>query len=284
MPEFQHIEAKPVAGALGAEISGIDLGHIDEEILDEIRRALHEYLVIFFRGQDITPAQQLAFARRWGDIHVHPFIKGMDDYPEILEIRKTPADKSNFGGAWHSDQMFSPQPAMGTILYARQVPSKGGDTLFTNQYLAYETLSDGLRETLAGLRAVSVGDRFRSTGGRTRLDIHAERPSMQVKDPGNVQTTASHPVVRTHPETGRRALYIGGHCQHFDGLTDAESAPLLDWLCQHSTKPEFQCRFRWEEGSVAFWDNRCTQHYALDDYPGETRVMHRVTICGDTPV
>ena len=133
------------------------------------------------------------------------------------------------------------------------MPSKGGDTLFTNQYLAYETLSDGLKETLAGLRAISVGDRFKSAGGKTRKEMYAGRTSMQVKDPGNVQTTSSHPVVRTHPETGRKALYVGGHCQYFDGLTDAESEPLLDYLRSHSIKPEFQCRFRWEEGSVAFW-------------------------------
>ena len=284
MTGFQRIEVKPVAGALGAELGGVDLANVDDGTFAEIRRALHENLVIFFREQDMTPEQQLAFARRWGDIHLHPFMKGMDDYPELLEIKKTPVDTKNFGGAWHSDQMFSPQPAMGTILYAKQVPSKGGDTLFTNQYLAYETLSDGLKEVLAGLRAISVGDRFKSAGGKTRKEMYAGRTSMQVKDPGNVQTTSSHPVVRTHPETGRKALYVGGHCQHFDGLTDAESEPLLDFLRGHSIKPEFQCRFRWEEGSVAFWDNRCTQHYALDDYPGETRIMHRVTICGDTPV
>jgi taurine dioxygenase len=248
-----------------------------------IRQALLDHLVIFFRGQDITPEQQLAFARRWGDIHLHPFMKGMDDHPELLEIKKTPTDTKNFGGAWHSDQMFSPQPAMGTILYAREVPSKGGDTLFTNQYLAYETLSDGLKETLAGLRAISVGDRFKSAGGKTRKEMYAGRTSMQVKDPGNVQTTSSHPVVRTHPETGRKALYVGGHCQYFDGLTDAESEPLLDYLRQHSIKPEFQCRFRWEPGSVALWDNRCTHHFALNDYHGHRRRMHRCTIEGDRP-
>ena len=284
MTEYRRIEVKPVAGALGAEVHGVDLAEVDDDTFAEIRSALLENLVIFFRDQDITPEQQLDFARRWGDIHLHPFMKGMDEHPEILEIRKTPSDSKNFGNAWHSDQMFSPQPAMGSILYAKTVPSKGGDTLFTNQYMAYETLSDGLRDMLGKLRAVSVGDNFKSAGGKSRKEVYAGRTSMQVKDPGNVQTVSSHPVVRTHPETGRRALYIGGHCQRFEGMTDAESEPLLGFLQKHSTKPEFQCRFRWEAGSLAFWDNRCTQHYALDDYPTQTRIMHRVTICGDTPV
>ena len=253
-------------------------------MLAEIRAALLDNLVICIRDQDITPAQQLAFARRWGDIHLHPFMEGMADYPEILAIIKQPTDKKNFGGSWHTDQMFSPSPAMGTMLYAKEVPSAGGDTLFTNQYLAYESLSDGMKALAGQLRTVCVGDNFRQAGRHVAQgSLRPEMSEMKVKDPGNVQTTSVHPLVRTHPETGRKALYIGGHVQRFDGMTDEESHPLIDFFMKHSTRPEFTCRVRWQTGTLTFWDNRCTQHFAVNDYPAETRIMHRITICGDQP-
>ncbi|MBN9563538.1 MAG: TauD/TfdA family dioxygenase [Alphaproteobacteria bacterium] len=282
---YQRLETHKIAGALGAEVEGVDLSQeLDDETLAEIRSALLDNCVIFFRNQSLTPDQQLAFARRWGEIHFHPFMEGMKSHPEILEIVKTPTEKKNFGGSWHTDQMFSPQPAMGTMLYAKQVPSAGGDTMFTNQYLAYESLSDGMKRMIADLRTVCVGDHFKGHGGKSRKEIHAaNQSSMRVKDPGDVQTTSVHPLVRTHPETGRKLLYIGGHVQSFDGMTDAESEPLIEFLMKHSVRPEFTCRFRWETGSLAFWDNRCVQHFAINDYPAETRIMHRITVCGDTP-
>lgn len=282
--EYRHFEVHRVAGALGAELEGVDLSRdLDDDVMGEIRQALLDHLVIFFRDQRLTPEQQLTFARRWGEIHLHPYMQGLEDHPEILEIRKTPADKRNFGGSWHSDQMFTARPAMGTMLYAKQVPSVGGDTMFTNQYLAYETLSPGMRAMLAPLRAISRGDGMRSHGGQSRKEYYADKISMKVKDPGDVQTVSTHPLVRTHPETGRKALYIGGHVHCFEDMTEEESRPLIDFLMRHSVRPEFTCRFRWEAGSLAFWDNRCTMHFAINDYPNETRVMHRITICGDTP-
>lgn len=283
--QYRYLEAHKIAGSLGAEIEGVDLSQdLPEPVLAEVRAALLDNLVIFFRNQTLTPETQLRFARRWGDIHLHPFMQGMDDYPEVLEIIKTPTDKKNFGGSWHTDQMFSPQPAMGTILYAKQVPSAGGDTMFTNQYLAYESLSEGMRRIVEQLHTVCVGDNFKQHGGMSRAQRYAgQMAHMKVKDPGNVQTTSVHPLVRTHPETGRKVLYVGGHVQRFDGMTDEESEPLIQFLKQHSTRPEFTCRFRWETGSLAFWDNRCTQHFAVNDYPAETRIMHRITVCGDTP-
>ena len=282
--QYRHIETRRVAGALGAEIHGVDLSRdLDDATLGEIRAALLENQVIFFRGQDLTPDRQLAFARRWGEIHLHPFMEGMPTHPEILEIVKRPGEKRNFGGSWHTDQMFSPQPAMGTILYAKEVPPAGGDTLFTNQYLAYETLSDGMKRLLDGVRGVCVGDHFKGHGGRSRKDVMAGQSTMRVRDPGNVQTTSLHPLVRTHPETGRKLLYVGGHVQGLEDMKDEESEPLIEYLMRHSIRPEFTCRFRWETGSLAFWDNRCVQHFAVNDYQGETRVMHRITICGDTP-
>jgi taurine dioxygenase len=281
--KYRYIAAEPIAGALGAEISGVDLSQdLPDEVVDEIRAALLDHLVVFFRDQSLTPQRQLAFARRWGEIHLHPFMPGMPDCPEVLEIKKTPADKRNFGGTWHTDQMFSPKPAMGTMLYGVQVPSVGGDTMFSNQYLAYDALSAGMKRMLAGMRGVCVGDKRR--GGQSRLEYNAGTIAMRTVDPGAaVQTTSIHPVVRTHPETGRKSLFVGNHVHRFEGMTDEESAPLIDFLRAHSARPEFVCRFRWRNGSLAFWDNRCTQHNAINDYPAETRIMHRVTVCGDMP-
>ncbi len=282
--QYRHLEVSRIAGCMGAEISGVDLSQdLPDAVLAEIRRALLENLVIFFRGQSLTPDRQLSFARRWGQIHLHPYMAGMDAWPEVLEIKKTPADKRNFGGNWHSDQAFTAQPAMGTILYGKEIPSAGGDTLWANLYAAYEALSPGLQQTLAGLKGVYKGDRFDAHDGKTRREFYADKMAMKTRDPGETQTTSVHPLVRTHPETGRRALYVGIHLRHFEGWTEAESRPLIDQLTQHATRPEFTCRFRWQSGSLAFWDNRCTMHFAINDYPAETRIMHRVTVCGDTP-
>ncbi len=283
--QYRHLTVKRFAGAGGADITGVNLADdLPDDVLAEIRAALLDNLVICFHDQDLTPARQLAFARRWGEIHLHPFMQGMADHPEILEIIKRPTDKKNFGGSWHTDQMFTPSPAMGTMLYARQVPSAGGDTIFTNQYLAYEALSDGMKKLAEQFHTVCVGDNFRQADGHTRKDRYATTMAdMKVKDPGNVQTTSIHPLVRTHPETGRKALYVGGHVQRFEGMTDEESIPLIDYFMRHSTRPEFTCRVRWSTGMLTFWDNRCTQHFAVNDYPAETRIMHRITICGDAP-
>ncbi len=281
--QYRYIETTRIAGAMGAEISGVDLSRdLPDAVIDEIRAALLDNLVVFFRNQSLTPHQQLAFARRWGDIHLHPFMAGMPDCPEVLEIRKTPSDKRNFGGTWHTDQMFSPRPAMGTMLYAVQVPSVGGDTLFSNQYLAYDALSPGMKKMLSGLRGVCVGDKKR--GGVSRMAYNAATIAMKtVEPPKDVQTTSLHPLVRTHPETGRKSLYVGNHVHLIEDMTEEESAPLIRYLREHSVRPEFTCRFRWQNGSLAFWDNRCTQHNAINDYPAETRVMHRVTVQGDMP-
>jgi len=283
--QYRHLDVQKIAGSLGADVRGVDLSQdVPDEVLAELRAALLDNLVIAIRDQDITPARQLAFARRWGDIHLHPFMQGMEDYPEILAIIKRPSDKKNFGGSWHTDQMFSPSPAMGTMLYALEVPSAGGDTLFTNQYLVYEGLSDKMKDLASQLRTVCVGDNFRQADGVSRAARYARQMSeMKVKDPGDVQTTSVHPLVRTHPETGRKSIYIGGHVQRFDGMTDEESQPLMDFFMKQSIRPEYTCRVRWQTGTLTFWDNRCTQHFAVNDYPAETRIMHRITICGDQP-
>jgi taurine dioxygenase len=281
---YRTIQAHRISGSLGAEITGVDLSQpIDDAVLAEIRSALLENLVIFFRDQNMTPATLLDFARRWGPIHMHPFIAGMPDYPEVLELVKKPSDKRNFGGDWHTDQMFAPEPALGTMLWAKQVPQAGGDTMFSNQYLAYESLSDGMKRMIANVKGICVGDKKK--GGVSRLAHNAATISSMttLQPPKDLQTTSAHPLVRTHPETGRKSLYIGGHVHWLEDMTEEESQPLIKYLYNHATQPAFTCRFRWEEGSLAFWDNRCTQHFAINDYPAETRVMHRVTIRGDKP-
>jgi taurine dioxygenase len=207
----------------------------------------------------------------------------MPDYPEVLELVKKPTDKRNFGGDWHTDQMFAPEPALGTMLWAKQVPKAGGDTMFSNQYLAYESLSDGMKKLIANVRGMCVGDKKK--GGVSRLAHNAATISSMttLQPPKDLQTTSAHPLVRTHPETGRKSLYIGGHVHYLEDMTEEESQPLIKYLYNHATQPAFTCRFRWQKGSLAFWDNRCTQHFAINDYPAETRIMHRVTIRGDKP-
>jgi taurine dioxygenase len=281
----QHLDVRPVAGLIGAEIHGVNLAAVDDETFADIHAAWLDHQVIFFHDQDIFPEQQVKLAQRFGDIHFHPFMRGMDDHPEILEIVKEPDDPRTFGAVWHTDQMFNPRPAKATMLYAKEIPAAGGDTMFANMYAAYEHLSQGMRAMIADLKTLNIGDRFKHNGGKSRVERYGQGSAMaaKVKDPGNVQTESIHPLVRTHPETGKKALYIGSHTQGLDGFDDAESDPILSYLREHAARPEFSCRFRWRAGSMAIWDNRCVQHRALGDYPRDRRRMHRITIAGDEP-
>ncbi len=283
--EYRHIEVMPVAGALGAEIGGVDLGGtIGDATFAEVRDAFHRHLVIFFRDQRMTPDQHKAFGRRFGTLNVHPYVKGMADHPEIMEVVKEPEDRVNFGGGWHTDMSFLAAPALGSVLYAREVPATGGDTMFANQYLAYAALSDGMKQLLDGLVAVhSAGPQYGRDGDSARN--RGRRRSMTLATTEAAETTTEHPVVRTHPETGAKALYVNGaFTTRFKDMTEPESQPLLRFLFEHTARPEFTCRFRWSKNAVAFWDNRCVQHYALNDYHGQRRHMQRVTIDGDRPV
>jgi taurine dioxygenase len=271
-------DVQPLSPSVGAELLGIDLSDaLSDATVGSIRQALLDHGVIFFRDQTLPPERFLAFAKRFGMPVEYPFLKGIDGFPEIIAVAKLEHEKVNFGGVWHSDTTYLERPPMGTLLVAREVPDIGGDTMFANQYLAYETLSPGMQQLLDGLTAVSSSAKADVT--RTRED--------RVKSDGTAARTplsAEHPVVRTHPETGRRALYVNtAHTAHFVGMTEAESAPLLNFLFHHQIQPEFTCRFRWRPGSVAFWDNRCVQHYPLNDYHGHRRVMHRITLQGDRP-
>jgi len=273
------LRIRPIAGALGAEIGGVDLAReLDGNTIAAIRRAWLDHLVVFFRGQPLTPERFLAFARRFGEAVEYPFIKGIDGFPEITPVVKLERERVNFGGLWHSDTAYLERPPMGTMLIAREVPPYGGDTLFANMYLAYESLSPGMQRLLVDLVAVNSSAKADVT--KTRED----RVRDGARTDAQCEYEARHPVVRTHPETGRKALYINGaHTVRFEDMTEEESAPLLQYLFAHQQRPEFTCRFRWEVGSIAFWDNRCTQHNPINDYHGFRRVMHRVTLAGDQP-
>jgi alpha-ketoglutarate-dependent taurine dioxygenase len=278
------ISVEKISGALGAEISGVDLAQdLDDDAIGEIRQALVENCVIFFRNQRLTPEQHIAFGRHFGELQIHDFVGGMNRHPEIIEVRKEPDEMRNFGGGWHSDVSYLEVPALGSVLYAREVPSHGGDTMFANQYLAYETLSDGLKELLGKMRAMHSARRSYGLNAPRRAD--EGKTSMGLRFTEEAHAEVDHPVVRTHVESGRKCLYVhGGFTTRFQDMTEEESAPLLHYLYQHAVRPEFTCRFRWEKGSIAFWDNRCVQHNAINDYHGQRRVMHRVTIEGERPV
>ena len=271
------INIRPITAALGAEVEGVNLAsRLNDETMLAIRQALLKYLVIFFRDQTLDPANQLAFARRFGDPIEYPFAKPLEGFPFIVPIIKREHETLNFGGIWHSDTTYLERPPLGTILYARQVPPVGGDTLFANMYLAFDSLSDGMQQLLGRLVGVNRADKLDAS--RTQIQ--------KVRDPtdSGVQV-AEHPVVRLHPETSRKSLYINvAHTTNFRGLTESESTPLLDYLFQQQTRPEFCCRFRWEEGSLAFWDNRCTLHNPVNDYHGHRREMHRITLAGEVPM
>jgi taurine dioxygenase len=273
------IEIRPIAGALGAELLGVDLaGEIDDETIAGIRRAWLQHCVIFFRDQELPPARFLAFARRFGEVIEYPFIKGLEEFPEIIPVVKLEHEKTNFGGIWHSDTAYLEAPPMGTMLVAREVPPWGGDTMFANTYLAYETLSDGMKRMLDGLVAINTS--AKADVSRTRED----RVRDSLRADAKKEYVGEHPVVRTHPETGRRALYVNvGHTLRFKDMSVEESRPILEYLFQHQVRPEFTCRFVWRPGSLAFWDNRCALHNPVNDYHGYRRVMHRITLAGDKP-
>ena len=274
---YSHIDVKPVSGALGAEIKGVDISiPLEAEVVSEIRNALLKHLVIFFQNQVITPRQQLNFAEQFGIPMEYPQLKGLPDCPLVTEVIKLEHETLNFGGVWHSDTTYLQQPPMASLLYAIEIPPYGGDTLFSNQYMAYETLSDGLKKTLSELVAVN-------TSSKPEVSMTREDRMREAGMELNI-LSASHPAVRTHPEIGNKALFVNkAHTTHFKDWTESESKSLLEFLFQHQVRTEFTCRFRWEKNSLAFWDNRCVQHNPVNDYQGFRRIMHRVTIAGDKP-
>ena len=272
-----QIEVVPVSGGVGVEVHNVDIkSGIDAGTFDELRAAFVEHGLIFLRNQDITPDEHIAFAERWGEININRFFPRLDGYDQIATVTKEPDQTTNIGGGWHTDHSYDHVPAMGSILIARETPPVGGDTLFACMYTAYDTLSDGLKQTLEGMKAVHSSRHIFGEQSSYR-DTMKDRFS----NPEDATQDAVHPVVITHPESGRKALYVNpGFTLHFDGWTAAESKPLLDYLYAHAVQLEHTTRFQWAPGSIAFWDNRCTWHYALNDYHGTRREMHRITIEG----
>lgn len=276
------IAVTPLAPALGAEVSGVDLSRpLDDDAVAEIRRAFRDFLVLFFRGQSLTPDALVAFARLFGPVGTYPFAEPIPDHPNVIAIVKEPHQTTNFGGIWHSDTPYLERPSLGSVLYAREVPPAGGDTLWANMHLAWERLPAERREMLAPLRAMHTAAKNK--------DVLRAGPiaaaGMRGRRLERVDTEqAEHPVARTHPVTGRKSLYVSpAHTTRLSGMTGDESAPILEELFAHATRDEFTCRFRWMQGSLAVWDNCCTLHYPLNDYHGHRREMHRVTIDGGKP-
>jgi taurine dioxygenase len=276
---YRTIEVRPSSGALGAEIHGVDLAtDFGDDQLAELRQAFDDFGVIFFRDQALTPERHIAFAERWGEINVNRFFQPVAGYPNIAEVRKEPENQRNVGGDWHTDHSYDQVPALGSILYAREVPETGGDTLFASMTRAFDALSDGLKQTLRGLNAVHSSRHVFGASARSGTE---EEDRGRLVNPELATQDAIHPVVLRHPRTGREGLYVNpDFTVGIEGWHDEESAPFLDMLYRHAQRPEFTCRFRWQAGSIAFWDNLATWHYALNDYPGQRRLMHRITLEG----
>lgn len=274
------IQVKPVSPLIGAEISGVDLSNdLSADLVSELRDIWLRSLVIVFRGQRLTPQQLVKVAKCFGPIGHYPFVAGMTDVPEIVEVIKRKNETINFGGLWHTDTAYLERPPMASLLYAVEVPPVGGDTLFANMYAAYDSLSGGMKSLIGGLKGVNSSEK--PEAAMTRTQRMAEKPAPHAHG----SPITSHPIVRTHPETGRKALYCSdAHVTHFEGFSRSESRPFLQHLYAVQQRPEFGCRLRWREGTLALWDNRCTQHNALNDYQGHRRVMHRITLEGDIPI
>ncbi|MEM7207690.1 MAG: TauD/TfdA family dioxygenase [Pseudomonadota bacterium] len=279
--QYQTISVEPLSTSVGAIVGGVDIATgASREQFAEIQRAFVEHSVIFFRDQSLTPDQHIAFAERWGEINVNRFFQPVATHPNIAEVRKDAEQKINVGGSWHTDHSYDQTPAMGSLLYAREVPPIGGDTLFSSMYAAYDALSDGMKNLLLGLRAVHSSRHafgYEAYDGVDMDDIDNRYQNMH-----DATQDAVHPVVISHPLSGRPALYVNSNFTvKFEGWTPQESQPLLDFLYAHAQRNEFTCRFKWEAGSMAIWDNRATHHCALNDYHGERRLMHRITIEGE---
>jgi len=276
------MQIQPLAGALGAEIRGVTLTALDDAGWREIQRAFLDYAVLVFRDQALEAADIMRVGGRFGAPCYYPFVTGIEGFPYIFEVVKAEEETTNFGGSWHSDTTYLREPPLATLLYALETPAHGGDTLFSSTRAAYDALSDGMREMLTGLVGVnSAGLKY--GGGRSKM--HSKIGGMKVHDTDSAeQYEAEHPVVRTHPDTGRKALYLSrSHTIRFRDMTEAESRPLIEFLQEHQTRPEFTCRVQWAPGTLTVWDNRCTQHFAVNDYHGRRRRMRRLTVGAQVP-
>jgi taurine dioxygenase len=275
------LDVRRLTGALGATVHGLDLSEeLPADTIADIRQAFVDHHVLVFRDQDLTPEQQMAFGRRFGELDTHPFVVGSSSHPEVIDVVTQPDDVINFGGGWHTDVTFLEEPDLGSILYAVDVPDAGGDTLFSNQHAAYDALSEAMKEVLDGLIAFhSAGPQYGDGG------LSTKSKSVDTKNAELAGQIVAHPVIRTHPESGRKGLYVNGAFTiSLGGFHGDESRTLLRFLLEHAIKERFTCRVAWEPGTLTMWDNRSVQHYALHDYAGQRRHMRRITVKGDRPV
>lgn len=284
---YDQITVTPLTGALGARVEGIDLADLDDAGFAEVERALVDHLVLTFPGQDLEPAAQVAFARRFGPLMDYPFAKTMAEHPEVTELISEPDDMFNFGGSWHTDSPNFELPPKITMTYCAVAPETGGDTSFANQYLAWETLSDGMRrllEPMTAMHSTALAYGQDSAVGQTAFKAQTSTPT-GIGGNAKHDDEFEHPVARTHPDTGRKALYVcDSYAARFAGMTQEESLPLLRYLWAHAILPEFTCRVHWQAGTLTMWDNRCAMHYAHNDYSGQRRVMRRIIVEGEKPV
>lgn len=283
--EYEHISVTPVPGALGAEVDGVEPRSLSQAVVDEVKQAFLDHHVLFFRDLELSPEAQTSFGQHFGGLEDYPFVAPIDGHPKIIPVIKEADEQTNFGGGWHTDLIYTDQPPAATMLFALQVPERGGDTLFADSTKAFESLSSGMQALCEKLSVVySVKHVAKAVAQRSDGRSSGNRSMPSQRDQAVLDAEPVHPLVRTHPATGRKNLYFSReHTDRFDGMTARESAPLLDWLQRHMTGMEFTTRFHWQKGSLAFWDNRCVSHYALNDYQGERREMHRLTIAGDKP-
>ncbi|MEM8708861.1 MAG: TauD/TfdA family dioxygenase [Actinomycetota bacterium] len=270
------MQITPVSNALGANVSDVDLRVLDDAEAAALSAAWSEHGVLFFREQQLSPDDHIAFARHFGEIDVNRFFNAVDGHPEIAEVLKEADQTANIGGGWHTDHSYDLAPARGSILYAHEIPPIGGDTCFIGMGAAYDALSRPMKDMLGSLHAVHSGAHVFG-----RQSKHRQRTADRIGNPDAVPDDVTHPVVIAHPDTGRPMLYVNpGFTTKIDGLTIQESRAILGFLYEHCQRPEFQIRFEWEPGSLAMWDNRSTWHFAVNDYHGHRRYLHRVTVAG----
>jgi taurine dioxygenase len=276
------VEIQPLAGALGAEVRGIDLRSLGD--WENLKSLFLQYAVLAIRDQKLEPQDIMQIGNRFGEPCHYPFVTGIEGFPFIFDVVKEESETVNFGGNWHSDTTYLEQPPLATLLYALETPSHGGDTLFASTAAAYDALSDGMKALAGKLVGVNSAS-LKATGGRRKMHAHENVGAMKIHDTEKADAMeAEHPVVRTHPDTGRKALYVSrSHTVRFKDMSEEESRPLIDFFQAHQTRPEFTCRVRWSPGTLTVWDNRVTQHSAVNDYHGQRRRMRRITVGAQVP-
>jgi taurine dioxygenase len=281
----EQLRIEPVTPDLGAEVRGIDLRHATPDAIAALQAAFAAHAVLFVRDQNLTLDELVEVTGLFGSVLKVPYVQGVPSHPEVIAVLKEADERriSTFGGTWHSDFSFLPEPPAATLLHAVELPPVGGDTLWSSQYLAYEALSEGMRRMLEPLRAVHTGWPHGTMG--PSLDAPVSRSVKMARNDPSADREVLHPVVRVHPQTGRKALFVNPvYTQRLENMTVAESKPLLDFLFQHCIRPEFTCRRRWSENTLTIWDNRCLMHLAINDYDGHRRLLHRTTTAGETPL